>query len=72
MGSLYRLINAVLKRGAIIRDEVKSVRQKPSPLIQGDLEIPIEITVEWEDERAMKILRDKVDEVGSPVGNEQK
>ena len=24
----------------------------------------------WEDDKAMKILKDKVDEVGYPVGNE--
>ena len=27
--------------------------------------------MEWDDERQMKILKDKVDEVGYPVGDEQ-
>ena len=68
---LSRYIWYALKRGAIARGEVTSIRQKPSPLIQGGLEIPVEVTVVWEDEKAMEILRDKVDEVGYPVGDEQ-
>ena len=38
----------VLQRGADIRGEIKSIRYKPSPLIQGGLEIPIEVTVKWD------------------------
>jgi len=30
-----------LKRGADIRGEAKSIKCKPSPLVQGGLEIPI-------------------------------
>ena len=36
-----------------IRGEVKPIGYKPSPLIQGGLEIPIEVTVKWEDRKAM-------------------
>ena len=68
---LSRYFWYALKRSAIIRGEVTSVRHKPSPLIQGGLGIPIEIAVEWTDERAMTILKDKVVEVGYPVGDEQ-
>ena len=32
-------------------------------LVQGGLEIPIKVTVQWEDERAMEILRRKTEEV---------
>ena len=31
-------------------------------LVQGGLEIPIKVTVQWEDERARKILRRKTEE----------
>ena len=33
-------------------------------LVQGSLVIPIKVTVQWEDEWAMKILRRKTEEVG--------
>ena len=42
---LSRYIWYALQRGADIRGEVKSIRYKPSLLIQGGLEIPIEVTV---------------------------
>jgi len=31
--------------------------------VQGSLEIPIKVTVQWEDERAMEILRRKTEEI---------
>ena len=45
--------------------EVRSnlIRYKPSPLIQGGLEIAIEVTVKWEDRNAMDVLHKKVEEV---------
>ena len=39
----------------LVRAEVKSVRHKPSPLVQGGLEIPIEVTVKWQNRKAMDI-----------------
>ena len=33
-------------------------------LVQGGLEIPIKVTVQWEDEQAREILRRKTEEVG--------
>ena len=33
-------------------------------LVQGSLEIPIKVTVQWEDEWVMKMLRRKTEEVG--------
>ena len=39
----------MLQRGADTRGEVKSIRYKPSPLVQGGLEIPsIEVTMKWQ------------------------
>ena len=51
-----------------MRGEVKSIRYKPSPLIQGGLVIPIEVTTKWEDKKAMDILHKKV-EVCYPLGD---
>lgn len=39
-------------RGAGIRGEVKSIKYKPFSLVLGDLKIPIEVPVQWEDEQA--------------------
>ena len=39
----------MLQRGADTSGEVKSIRYKPSPLVQGGLEIPsIEVTMKWQ------------------------
>ena len=44
-GTYIVLVNVVLKRGAIITGEVKSVQiKKLLPLFQGGLEIPNEVT----------------------------
>ena len=53
-----------MQRGDDIRGGVKSIRYKSSLLIQGGLEIPIEVTVKWEDRKAMK-----VEEVSDPLGD---
>ena len=67
---LSRYIWYALERGASVNAEVKSVKYKPSPLVQGGLEIPIEVTVRWADERGLQILKEKVDFVRYPVGDE--
>ena len=46
--------------GATVTGKVISERYRPSPLLQGGLEIPIEISVEWENETALRILAEKV------------
>ena len=56
--------------GADIRAEVKSAKYKPSPLVQGGLEIPIEVTVKWKDLKAIDILNKRVEEVSYPVGED--
>ena len=60
-----------MKRGASVNAEVKSVKYKLPPLVQGGLEIPIEVTVRWADERGLQILKEKVDSVRSSVGDEE-
>ena len=39
----------------------------PSPLVHGSLEIPIEVTVQWEDDWAMEILR-RLKKLTIPLG----
>ena len=58
----------IIERGADIRGKVKSIKCKLSPLVQSGLEIPIKVTVQWEDERPMDILRMKTEEVSYPLG----
>ena len=67
---LSRYIWHALERGADIRAEVKSAKYKPSPLVQGGLEIPIEVTVKWKDLKAIDILNKRVEEVSYPVGED--
>ena len=66
---LSQYIWYALQREAEIRGEVISVRYKSSPLIQDGLEIPTEVTVKWEDRKAMDILHKKVEEVSYPLGD---
>ena len=47
---------------------VKSLKYKRSPLVQGGLEIPAEVTAHWEDELALEILKRKTEEVSYPLG----
>ena len=68
---LSRYIWYALQRDASVNAEVKSANYKPSPLVQGGLEIPIEVTVRWADERGLQILKEKVDSVRYPVGDEE-
>ena len=44
--------------------EVKSKRHRPSPLLQGGLEIPFTVTVEWENESSLKILSNMIESLG--------
>ena len=48
---------------------VRSNLYKPSPVIQGGLEIAIEVTVKWEDRKMMHILRKKEEEVSYSLGD---
>ena len=53
-----------LEYGAIMNAEVKSERHRPSPFLQGGLEIPLTVTVEWENESSLKILSNRIESVG--------
>ena len=37
-------------------------------MIQGGLEIPVEVTVHWEDEQVLEILKRKTEEVSYSLG----
>ena len=56
---LSRYVWFSLKRRANIMGQVKSIKYKRSPLVQGGLEIPVEVTIHWEDELAFEILKRK-------------
>ena len=47
-----------------------SGKYKLSPLVQGGLEIPIVVTVKWEDKNVIDILHKKVEEVSYPLGED--
>ena len=49
-----------LKNGACISGIVSCAKPRSSPLLQGDLEIPISITVRWSIAEALCILKEKV------------
>ena len=46
---------------------MESIKCKLSPLFPGGLEIPIKVSVQWEGEGAMEILRRKTEEVSFPL-----
>ena len=63
---LSQYICHALQREAVITGEVTVIKYKPSPLVQGGLEIPISVIVKWHDKNAIDILRKKV-EVSYPL-----
>lgn len=63
---LSRYIWHALQREAVIKGEVTTIKYKPSPLVQGGLELPIAVTVKW-DKNAIDILPKKVKEVRYPL-----
>ena len=69
---LSRYIWHALQREAVIKGEVTAIKYKRSPLVQGGLEIPIAVTVKWDDKNAVEILRKKVEEVSYPLGEDDR
>ena len=61
-----------LQREADIKGEVIAIKYKPSPLVQGGLETPVEVAVKWDDKNAIDILRKKVEEVSYPLGEDDR
>ena len=54
---LSRYFKFALQHGAEITATVASNRHRPSPLYQGGLEIPLEVTISMDDERKIEIFR---------------
>ena len=50
-----------------IAAKVISTKAKRSPLVQGGLQIPINVTVIWDNKKSLRILKDKVETVQYPV-----
>ena len=61
-----------LQREAVIKGEVTAIKYKPSPLVQGGLEIPIAVTVKWDDKNAIDIFRKEVEELSYPLGEDDR
>ena len=65
---LSRYVWFALEHGASIHGKVKSEMHRPSPLLQGGLEIPVTVTVEWENYLSLKILGDRITSVAYDMG----
>ena len=57
---LRRFIWYAIERGAQITATLVSTQAKDSPLVQGGLEIPVIVKVEWENEINLQRLKKKV------------
>ena len=51
--------------------QVITIKYKRSPLVQGGLEIPVEVTMHWEDKWALEILKRKMEDVLSDSDSEE-
>ena len=60
---LSRYFHFAIQQGAIISSKVISAQHRPSPLLQGGLEIPLEVTIRMDEERNIEIFRSRVREV---------
>ena len=56
-----------MEQGAKFTGRVISVKPKRSPLIQGGLEIPKVISVQWRNVRSLAILKERREEVSYSV-----
>lgn len=64
---LSRYVWYALGKGAKFTGEVISQKAKRSPLLQGGLDVPITVTVKWNDPRCLAILKAKTEEVSYPI-----
>ena len=64
---LSRYVWYALGKGAKFTGEVISVKAKRSPLVQGGLEIPVSVVVQWSDARSLAILKEKTEEVSYSI-----
>ena len=58
------------KGGAEFLGMVKSVAPRPSPLLQGELEIIITMTAKWQNSKEMDVLISYVEKVAYPENTE--
>ena len=56
-----------MEQGAKFTGKVVSVTPKRSPLIQGGLEIPKVVSVQWSNVRSLAILKERTQEVSYSV-----
>ena len=61
---LSRYFWFAIESGARFTARVISEKYQPSPLLQGGLEIPISVLVEWADVRCLQIFKENIDHVG--------
>ena len=66
---LSRYVLYALEKGAKFTGEVLTAKAKRSPLIQGGLEIPIKVNVQWTDSRNLAVLKQRT-EVSYPIGTD--
>ena len=64
---LSRYVWYALQKGAKFTGEVIAVKAKRSPLIQGGLEIPIKVVVQWSDSRNLSLLKQRTEQVSYPI-----
>ena len=64
---LSRYFYYAMQSGATFTARVYSARHRPLPLMQGGLEIPLVVDVEWDDTSKLDIFRACVDKMGYNV-----
>lgn len=67
---LSRHVWYALEKGARFTGEVISVKVKRSPLVQGGLEVPVTVFVQWRDARSLAILKERTEEVSYSIEND--
>ena len=60
-----------MAKGADVTARVIDTRPKRSPLIQGGVEILIMVNVEWDNADGIRTLKEKVESVNFPVGEDE-
>ena len=59
-----------IREGAEFSGMLKSVAPRPSPLLQGGLEIIITMTAKWQNPKGMDVLKSYVEKVAYPENTE--
>ena len=67
---LPRYIWFSIREGAKFEAEVHKERPMTSPLVQGGLEIPIKVSITWDEPEKLSVLVAKVKEVEHPLTGE--